>query len=127
MAQPMGSPDRLARVQTRSQITSSRSPETRREKSYVALKSAEAIQPRQAQRFLFHQVGSWAANEGISRLEEAQQPADLAGDADANTCANVRGPPNRGAKPKRPIGTQVNSVQPSVDLQCDRKSPRPSR
>jgi hypothetical protein len=42
------------------------------------------------------------------------------GDADANTCANMCGLPNRSTKPKRPIGTQVNSVQPLVDLQCGR-------
>ena len=76
--------------------------------------------------YLSRQVGARAANERVSHLKETQQPADLAGDADAHTSANVRGLPNRSAKPKRPIGTQVNSIQPLVDLQCNRKPPRPS-
>src|SRR5271154_7594604 len=77
--------------------------------------------------FLFPREGLWAANEGGAHLKEAQRPANFAGDADAHTCANVRSLPNRSAKPKRPIGTQVNSIQPLVDLQCCRKPPWPSR
>ena len=40
---------------------------------------------------------------------------------------NVRSLSNRSPKPKRTVGTQVNSVQPLVDLQCSRKPSRPSR
>ena len=48
-------------------------------------------------------------------------------DADAHSCGNVRSLSNRGPKPQRTIGAQVNSVQPLVDLQCSRKPSRPSR
>jgi hypothetical protein len=40
--------------------------------------------------FLSRRVGLWTTNEGIAHLKEAQQPADLAGDAYADMCANVR-------------------------------------
>ena len=71
--------------------------------------------------------GSWAANKGASHLKKSQQPADLSGDADPDACANVPGFPNRSAQPKWPIGAHINSIQPSVDLQCEGKPPRPSR
>jgi hypothetical protein len=68
-----------------------------------------------------------AANERAARLKETQQPVHLTRDADAHSCANVRSLLNRSPKPKRTIGTQVNSVEPLVDLQCSRKPSRPSR
>jgi hypothetical protein len=72
-------------------------------------------------------VGLWTANEGVAHLKEAQRPADLAGNAYAHTCANVRSLPNRSAKPKQSIGTQINAIQTPVDLQCSRKQPGSSR
>jgi hypothetical protein len=68
-----------------------------------------------------------AANEGAARLKETQQPAYLTRDANAHSCANLRSFSNRGPKPKRTVGTQVNSVQPLVDLQCRCKPSWPSR
>jgi hypothetical protein len=68
-----------------------------------------------------------AANERAARLKETQQPVHLTRDADAHSCANERSLSNRSPKPKRTIGTEVNSVQPLVDLQCSRKPSRPSR
>src|SRR5271154_4441253 len=68
-----------------------------------------------------------AANERATRLKKTQQPAHLPRDADAHSCANVRSLSNRGPKPKRTVATQVNSVQPLVDLQRSCKPSRPSR
>src|SRR5271170_4751153 len=68
-----------------------------------------------------------AANERAAHLKETQRPVHLTRDADAHSCANVRSLSNRSPKPKRTIGTQINSVQAPVDFQCSRKPSRTSR
>jgi len=67
-----------------------------------------------------------AANERAARFKETQPPVLLVGDADAHSSANARTLSNRSPKPKRTVGTQVNSVQPLVDLQSNREASRPS-
>lgn len=67
-----------------------------------------------------------AADERAARLKETQQSAHLTPDAHAHSCANVRSLSNRSPKPKRAVGTQVNSVQSLVVGQfefLDRKTP----
>ena len=73
----------------------------------------------------FYQVER-AAHEGAAHFKETQRAMDLAGDADADSGANERSLANRGSEPKRTAGTQVNSVEPPVDLQCSREASRPS-
>src|SRR5580704_10767162 len=68
-----------------------------------------------------------AADEWAADLKEAQPPVDLMGNADTHSRANVRSLSNRSPKPKRTAGTQVNSIQPLIYLQCSRKPSRPSR
>jgi NAD(P)-dependent dehydrogenase (short-subunit alcohol dehydrogenase family) len=68
-----------------------------------------------------------AADERAARLKETQPPTHLVRDADAHSCADARRLSNRCPKPKRAVGTQVNSVQPLVDLQSSGKPPRTSR
>src|SRR5579863_102088 len=70
---------------------------------------------------------AWAANKWAARLKETQAPAHFTCDTDAHSCPNVRSLSNRSPKPKRPVGTQVNSVQTPVDLQRSRKASRSSR
>ena len=62
-----------------------------------------------------------SANERAARLKETPQPTHLTRDADAHRGANVRSLSNRGPKPKRTPGTEVNSVQAPVDFQCSRQ------
>jgi hypothetical protein len=66
------------------------------------------------------------ANESAARFKETQAPVHLTCDADAHSCAKVRSLSDRSPKPKRTIGTQVNSVQALVDLQRSRKPSRTS-
>src|ERR1700728_4806839 len=77
--------------------------------------------------FLFPRKSFWAADEGVADLKESQQPADFLPNADAHACANKGSVPYRSTKPKRTVGTQVNSIEPLVDLQCCCKPPRSSR
>jgi hypothetical protein len=66
-----------------------------------------------------------AADEWAADLKEAQPPVDLMGNADTHSRANVRSLSNRSPKPKRTAGTQVNSIQPLIYLQCSRSRPGP--
>jgi len=91
------------------------------------VQEAGPIPWREAQASLTTYLVAGAANERAACLKETQRPAHLTRDADAHSCANVRSLSNRSPKPKRTIGTQVNSVQALVDFQCSRKPPRTSR
>src|SRR5258708_5397628 len=74
------------------------------------------------------QTSSHAGEQSIAPLgKETQRPVDLTRDANAHSCANLRRLSNRNSKPKRTIGTQVNSVQALVDFQCGRKPSGTSR
>ena len=68
-----------------------------------------------------------ATDERAAHFKKTQRPMDLTRDADAQSGANVRGFSNRSAKPKRAAGTQVNAVEPPVDLQGSGKASRASR
>ena len=70
---------------------------------------------------------SGTADERAALLKETQQPMRFMRDADAHGRSNARSLSDRSPEPKRTFGTQVNSVQPLVDLQGSCKASRPSR